>query len=146
MWWDESLQEAHKLIESEETNKRELWRLAYEVKRNAGSKGLREFSSELRDTFGRTKSYHTLRQYAYIYEVTQLYELPEDLPYTIIRAIASSDDPQALTDKINKEGLNSHEIMEIILAEKPKKIKLIKCPHCGHEFNPNEKKKEKKSN
>lgn len=131
------LQEAYRLIGTEKDNKRRLWQLAFETKKNFGSRGLRELSRKLEHTFNETKSYNTLRQYAYIYEVIQIYNVPKDLPYTIIRAIASCENPQELVDLIKEKGLNSHDIMKIIKSTKPKKEKFVKCPKCGNEFIPN---------
>ena len=128
--WQELLQEFDELLDNEEGNVRLLWKRAYEVKKEYGLGGLKELSENLRETYGRTRSHHTLRQYARIYEVSEEYDIPKDIPFTVVRSMLAYENPIELINRVKKEGLNSHEIMEIIYASKPEKKKQAKCPTC----------------
>lgn len=130
MDWEQTLQKAFQIIENEESSKRELWRMAFDIKKEFGGKGLKEFSDNLKETFGLTRSYHTLRQYAYVYEMMVTYDFPEDIPYTAIRAILSSQKPLDYI-KLMKDGASYQEILFKIHESKPEKNKEIKCPNCG---------------
>ena len=130
MDWNKALQDAHLIIEGEESNKRQLWRLAFDIKKEFGGVGLKEFSDNLKESFGLTRSYHTLRQYAYVYEMMVTYDIPEDIPYTAIRAILSSQKPLDYI-KLMKDGASYQEILFKIHEDKPQKEKEIKCPNCG---------------
>src|SRR4030043_415524 len=120
--WDNELQQAYDILQNEDTNQRELWKIAFSIKDQFGNQGLREFSDNLKENFGLTKSYNTLRQYAYVHELVQKYQLPLDLTYTAIRQIPTVKDPIGLIDKI-KRGLSSAEVIRLAYLEKPKKVR-----------------------
>ena len=129
MNWDSALQKAFSIIEGEEKNKRQLWKISYLIRKEFGGDGLREFADSLKDTFGISRSYNTLRQYAYIYEMTVDYDIPDDIAYTTIRAILSSKYPLKYIRKI-QSGASGPEIMRLLLEEKPPVTKHVKCPRC----------------
>ena len=126
--WDEALQAAFLIIEKEEKDKRKLWQISYEIKKEFGGQGLKEFADNLKETYGLTRSYNTLRQYAYIYEMTQDYDIPEDVPYTTIRAILSADVPLDYIRMI-QGGASGAEVMRLLMIRKHSK-RQIKCPRC----------------
>ena len=111
-----------------ETLKKELWKMAFEIKKEKGAKGLREFSKELSEKFGLNRTYHTLRQYAYVYEMAVTYEIPE-LPYTVIRSILGSIKSQVYIKQI-KAGASYRKILAEIKQNEPKKHS-FKCSRCG---------------
>ena len=133
--WDEALQNAYKLLEGENKHQRDFWKIAFEIKKEFGSKGLRDFSEDLKENFGITKSYHTLRQYAYVHWLTVKYKLPEDLTYVCIRQIPLFKNPEAIIERIKKEGLSSAEVVRLAYQEKPKKKKVVVCPNCKKEIS-----------
>lgn len=144
MDWDQALQHAFEIIEKEEKDKRELWRISYEIRKKFGSKGLKEFTENLKENFGISRSYNTLRQYAQIYEMTKDYDIPADVPYTTIRAIVNS---QRSLDyiKMIQSGMSGIEVMRIILTEKPGVKRHAHCPRCRNILIcPCEKKEENK--
>ena len=126
--WDEALQSAYVIIEGEEKNKRKLWKISYEIKKEFGGIGLKEFADNLKETYGLNRSYNTLRQYAYIYEMTVDYDIPEDVPYTTIRAILAADVPLDYIRMI-QGGASGAEVMRLLMVRKPSKRK-VKCPIC----------------
>lgn len=126
--WDTKLQEAFLIIEKEEKDKRKLWKISYEIKKEFGGIGLKEFADNLKETYGLTRSYNTLRQYAYIYEMTVDYDIPEDVPYTTIRAILAADVPLDYIRMI-QNGASGAEVMRLLLQRKPPK-RTVKCPRC----------------
>jgi hypothetical protein len=129
--WDQLLLEFYNLLDKEEGNVRLLWKRSYEIKKVYGLEGLRELSENLRDTYGRSRSHHTLRQYARIYEAIETYNIPKDIPFTVVRAMLGYKYPETLIDRVKEEGLNSYEIMTIINESKPKKKKKALCPTCN---------------
>ena len=139
--WDEFLQQAFTILTTEDKNQREFWKIAFDIRKDFGSKGLKEFSDNLKENFGVTKSYNTLRQYAYVHELVTKYDLPEDLTYTAIRQIPTVKDPEGLIKRIKEEGLSSAEIIRLAYQEKPKKERMTACPACGFLLNAEKKKK-----
>lgn len=128
--WDALLEQAFVIIEKDEKNKRRLWELSYEIRKEMGTTGLHEFSANLKERFGITRSYNTLRQYAYTYEVIKDYDIPEDIPYTTLRTILSSDKPLDYIRMI-QAGASSFEVMRLIITNKPPKSKATICRRCG---------------
>jgi hypothetical protein len=131
--WDEKLQEAFKIIESDETNQREIWKISSEIKAQYGSKGLKEFSDNLKTNFGVGKSYNTLRHYAHIYDAIKAYNIPEDISYPAIRAIVNSGDIEKWVGIIN-QGISSSDVIRMIYLEKPPKEQMFKCKNCHSKF------------
>jgi len=131
---DEQVQKFYDLIQAEKKFISSLWQMSYEIKSTLGMKGLIDLSEKSKETFGETMSPSTLRQYAWVHQKTKDLGLPEDLSFNIVRAIATIPDPVTLAQRIRDETLNSAEIWKIILKQKPKKIKVVKCPSCGKEW------------
>ena len=128
--WEQKLQSFYSLMEKGEKNNKKMWRLAFDIKEEFGSGGLKEFSDDLLDSFGISRSYHTLRQYAYIHETVKKYGLPDDLSFTVVRNIVRHKDRDKLIKKIIDEGLSYREILRLLAQEKTKKEWV--CPKCGN--------------
>src|SRR3990167_7901415 len=131
--WDNYLQRAGEIIQNEELNKRELWKMAWDVKDVFGPQGLKEFAGDLKERFGLTRSYNTLRQYAHVYEIVKDYDIPEDIPFTTIRAILGTKVPLAYLKQI-VDGASSAEIMRLVMLENPPRDKVARCKKCGKEL------------
>ncbi len=145
MNWDNYIQEASNLLETKEHYYRRLGQIASEVVEEMGFKALKEFAIEIKDTTGQTVSHRSLANYMWIYRKIKDLQLPEDITFTAIQLISSTENPKEWADKMWKEGLSSQEITHQIqeaLGWK-KKEKFIICPVCQEKI-PLAKKKSRK--
>src|SRR4030042_557466 len=79
-------------------------------------------------------SKHAMQIYSWVERRLDGLDIPEDIPWSSLRKIAGTADPQAWIDRVVKEGLSYAEVSRLIMIEKgeqPRPVtKKIKCPHC----------------
>ena len=82
-------------------------------------------------------SRNTLRIYAYVERKLEGIEVPEDINWWSLRAIAATDDPKAWAQRVIDEGLSAAEVKRLIKIDRGEevpvkhKIKLVTCPSCS---------------
>jgi hypothetical protein len=136
MNWEEYIRIVADAINVRENYQRSLGKVAHEITDRYGSESLKDFASEVKDTYGVSISASTLRNYRYVWERTSELDLPEDLSYRTLQYIASSENPKKWEKRINEEGLSSPEVYKLIREEKglDKKVKKVECPHCHEQI------------
>jgi len=79
-------------------------------------------------------SIYSLQIYSWVERRLEGCDIPEDLPWSSLRKIAGTTDPQAWIDRVVKEGLSYAEVSRLIMIEKGEPTrhvhKKIKCPKC----------------
>jgi hypothetical protein len=82
-------------------------------------------------------STHSMQIYSWVERRLEGLEIPEDIPWSSLRKIAGTSDPQAWIDRVKKEGLSFAEVSRLIMIEKGEPTrhvhKKLKCPSCGYE-------------
>lgn len=136
MDWEAIINEASELISGAESIQRKLGMYANEVITTYGTKALKDFSDQLKEHSGVSRSPSTLHNYAWTYRTIQVYELPEDLPFSLCQAIAGDKEPQQWVNMV-KQGLSPSEIRKQIIESKGKtpKNKVVVCPKCSTEIS-----------
>ena len=137
MEWDEYLQEAGIVLSSREKYQRVLGRVSSEIAKKYGPVALKDFAVAVKDTFGLSLSYMTLRNYRWVYDKTKELELPADIAYRTLQCITSSGRPEYWAKRINEDGLSSPEVYRMLREEKGlpvRKPQKTICPECTHEF------------
>lgn len=132
--WEPYVQEVSGLIESRETYQRKLGQIASTIQELFGANALVGFADEIENTTGRKVSHKTLRNYAWVWNKVGQLELPEDLTYRALQALASTENPKKWVDTLIEHGLSSAELIRLIRKDKgldDNKKKTILCPQCG---------------
>ena len=132
--FQEYVQRVATLVGSRETYQRSLGQTASTVVSMYGNDALVRLADEVAETVGIKISTTTLRNYKWVWEKTSILNLPDDLSYRCLQAIAGSKDPEKYA-KLVSEGLSSNEIIKMIREEKgiPAKVKKWICTSCGAE-------------
>lgn len=80
-------------------------------------------------------SKHAMQIYSWVERRLDGLDIPEDIPWSSLRKIAGTADPQAWIDRVVKEGLSYAEVSRLIMIEKGEPTrhvhKKIKCPKCN---------------
>lgn len=117
------------VVESNELRQKVLGRITSKM----NAQELREFSDNILDSTGYKISPASLQQYRWVWNTVSKFDLPADLAWTALRAIAGTRLPQYWANKTIENGWSSPQLIrEIKLAEgkEPKKRSVL-CPDCG---------------
>jgi hypothetical protein len=130
--FDQYVQTVATLVTSRESYQRSLGQTASTVVSMYGNEALVRLADEVAETSGVKISTTTLRNYKWVWEKTSILNLPDDLSYRCLQAIAGSKDPEKYA-KLVEEGLSSNEIIKMIREEKGllPKHKTFLCKQCG---------------
>lgn len=135
---DEGFQEYVQLVadlcSKRENYQRSLGQTASTVVSMYGNEALIKLADEVVETSGVKISLTTLRNYKWVWEKTSVLNLPDDLSYRCLQAIAGSKNPEKYA-KLVSEGYSSNEIIQMIRKEKgiTPKTKAFICKNCGQE-------------
>ena len=132
--FQEYVQQVATLVTSRETYQRSLGQTASTVVAMYGNDALIHLADQVAENSGVRISVTTLRNYKWVWEKTSSLNLPDDISYRCLQAIAGSKDPDKYA-KLVAEGLSSNEIIRLIHEEKgiTPKTKTYVCPNCGQE-------------
>lgn len=130
--FQEYVQQVATLVTSRETYQRALGQTASTVVAMYGNNALVDLANQVAETSGVKISTTTLRNYKWVWEKTSVLNLPDDLSYRCLQAIAGSKDPEKYA-KMVEEGMSSNEIIKMIREEKGllPKHKTFLCKQCG---------------
>lgn len=134
MEWDEAIAAGAKIIETQESYQRMLGELASSVATEHGPSALEDFSRDMKETYGFTRSASTLRNYRWVWETTSELNLPQDIAYRALQLISSSGRPEYWAKRILAEGLSSPQIFRLLTKEKGIFKRKVVCPHCKKAF------------
>lgn len=135
--WDQYVTTIGGYVISREKYQKVLGKLASQVAQEFGPAALIELASDIAENYGVRIGASTLRNYRYVWDKISHLQLPEDLSYRSLQAIASSKDPEGWANAVKEMGLSSAEVYRLIQQEKGKKPKTrtIVCDNCGKELN-----------
>lgn len=130
--FQEYVQQVATLVTSRETYQRALGQTASTVVAMYGNEALVHLADQVAENSGVRISVTTLRNYKWVWEKTSALNLPDDISYRCLQAIAGSKDPDKYA-KLISEGLSSNEIIKMIREEKGllPKHKTFICKQCG---------------
>lgn len=83
----------------------------------SGIRGIKEFAKDVENYRGKEVPVNTLLSYSWIYRRVGNLPVPQDLPISVYRLIASIkgyDVRKKFVDKINKEGLSANDIRYLL--------------------------------
>lgn len=132
--WDTYVTTIGGLVLSREKYQKVLGKLASEIASEFGPAALTSLADDIAENYGVRISASTLRNYRYVWDKVNRLELPEDLAYRTLQAIASSKDPEGWANAVKTMGLSSAEVYKLIQEEKGYKPgKQYVCENCGHQ-------------
>ncbi|MCB1712870.1 MAG: hypothetical protein KDH96_10435, partial [Candidatus Riesia sp.] len=102
--WQEYVQVVSEMVETRETYQRKLGQISATVQELFGSNALAGFAEDIKESTGRSVSPKTLRNYAWVWKKIGNLELPEDITYRALQAIASTEDPDKWAHLLMDEG------------------------------------------
>lgn len=132
--WTTTIEKVAGCLSQKESYQRTIGEAASLIVESYGNKALKELSVDIKDTYGLTISPSTLRNYAWVHKMTSKLDLPDDLPYRTIQAIAGSENASEWAKRILDEGLSGAEVYNLIRKEKGLDLKPKKkyiCEKCG---------------
>lgn len=140
--WDNYVQEISKLVEGRESYQKRLGKISSEILYSLGLDALKQFAESVKETTGIKISFHTLRNYGWTYKQLEGLDIPEDISYIAMQALAGTGNAKVWLHKALKEGWSSQQLIREIRSAKglPDKNKR-KCPQCGFILNVKEKEK-----
>lgn len=130
--WQQFVTQIASLVDSRENYQKLLGQTASTIVNTYGNNALEKLASDVKESVGRVISVTTLRNYKWVWEKTSILNLPEDLSYRCLQAIAGSKTPDKYA-KLVIEGYSSNEIIKMIREEKgiTPKTKTFVCKNCG---------------
>lgn len=138
--WDTLVSTVATCVESREFYQKILGKVASSVGSKYGEKRIFQLSSSIEEMTGRKISPDTLRNYRWVWEKVGHLSIPDDVPYTAYKTLASTDHPEEWLQKMLDNGWSAAQLLreiKIAKGESPKKPHV--CPNCG--FNLDESKK-----
>lgn len=135
-------QQIASIVETKENHQRELGRISFEVAEVYGIPSISGLASLAQEIAGRPVSKNSLLSYRWTYAKTKDLDLPEDITYQALNAIAGTDHPEDWAQRVIKEGLSSREVYFLIRQERDKGKDGLYCSVCGRRL-PTKKRKQK---